>query len=472
MCGSLTWKVLPRWVTDTTGRREAGGSFSCTLCMQARDLPFAHLRGTALARDEPRVADKGVGRDRRRHMRRARLGGLLAIAATSLPLLAGTTAVAASQRTTPTIGKQAAELMGSDTVALDYFGVSVATSGTTVVVGAPNHAKDVGRAYVFTNTAAGWKQAAELKGSDTVGGDYFGYSVAVSGTTVVVGAPGVVAVPAENGLPASPGRAYVFTKTAVGWTQVAELKGSDTVTNDNFGVSVATSGTTAVVGAPGHASFAGRAYVFAKTAAGWTQVAELKGSDTVSNDNFGVSVATSGTTAVVGAPGHGGFAGRAYVFTDRAAGWKQAAELKGSDTVSNDNFGLSVATSHTTVVVGAYDHASSGGRAYVFTKQGGGWKQAADLKGSDTIVGDGFGISVAASGTTVVVGASAHANSAGRAYVFTRTATGWKQAAELKGSDTVAADFFGYSVATSGTTVVVGAYAHASFAGRAYLFDV
>ncbi|MFZ2057165.1 MAG: FG-GAP repeat protein [Acidimicrobiales bacterium] len=356
-------------------------------------------------------------------MRRSRLGGLLAIAATSLPLLAGTTAVAASPRTTPTIGKQIAALMGSDTIALDYFGISVATSGTTVVVGAPNHAKDAGRAYVFTNTAAGWKQAAELKGSDTVGGDYFGYSVAASGKTVVVGAPGVVAAPAGNGLPAtvgSPGRAYVFTRTAAGWTQAAELKGSDTVTDDNFGVSVATSGTTAVVGAPGHASFAGRA----------------------------------------------------YVFTNQGAGWKQAAELKGSDTVTDDNFGLSVATSHTTVVVGAYDHASSAGRAYVFTRQGAGWKQAAELKGSDTIVGDGFGISVATSGTTVVVGASAHANSAGRAYVFTRTATGWKQVAELKGSDTVATDFFGYSVATSGTAVVVGAYAHASFAGRAYLFDV
>jgi hypothetical protein len=374
----------------------------------------------------------------------------------------------------PTIGKQIAELTGSDTVALDYFGISVAASGTTVAVGAPNHAKDVGRAYVFSNTPAGWKQA-ELKGSDTVDGDYFGYSVATSGTTVVVGAPGVVAAPAGNGLPAtvgSPGRAYVFTKTAAGWTQVAELKGSDTVTNDNFGVSVATSGTTVVVGAPGHASFAGRAYVFTKTAADWTQVAELKGSDTVANDNFGLSVATSHTTVVVGAPGHAGFAGRAYVFTNQGTGWKQAAELKGSDTVANDNFGLSVATSHTTVVVGAYDHAGSAGRAYVFTRQGGGWKQVAELKAFDTVVGDGFGVSVATSGTTVVVGASAHANSAGRAYVFTRQGDGWKQVAELKGSDTVAADFFGYSVATSGTTVVVGAYAHASFAGRAYLFEV
>ena len=76
--------------------------------------------------------------------------------------------------------------MGSDTVTLDYFGISVATSDTTVVVGAPNHAKDVGRAYVFTNTAAGWTQVAELKGSDTVTNDNFGVSVATSGTMTVV----------------------------------------------------------------------------------------------------------------------------------------------------------------------------------------------------------------------------------------------------------------------------------------------
>ena len=93
-------------------------------------------------------------------------------------------------------------------------------------------------------TAGGWKQAAELKGSDTVAGDYFGYSVAISGTTAVVGAPDH----AEHA-----GRAYVFTKTATGWKQVAELKGSDTVAGDDFGDSVAISGTTAVVGADGHA---------------------------------------------------------------------------------------------------------------------------------------------------------------------------------------------------------------------------
>jgi len=96
----------------------------------------------------------------------------------------------------------------------------------------------------------------------------------------------------------------------------AELKGSD----DYFGGSVAISGTTAVVGAEGHASDAGRAYVFTKTAASWKQVAELKGSDTVADDDFGNSVAISGTTAVVGAPNHPTYAGRACSRPEARAG--------------------------------------------------------------------------------------------------------------------------------------------------------
>jgi hypothetical protein len=156
-------------------------------------------------------------------------------------------------------------------------------------------------------------QLAILKGSDTVGYDYFGYKVAISGTTAVVGA---------DGYGNSAGRAYVFTKTAGTWTQVAELKGSDTTAGDSFGQgdqfgqSVAISGTTAIVGAEGHDYTAGRAYLFTKTATGWRQTAELKAGLWEGRDLFKFvdSVAISGTTVMVGAPSDDNLAGRAYVF--------------------------------------------------------------------------------------------------------------------------------------------------------------
>jgi hypothetical protein len=107
----------------------------------------------------------------------------------------------------------------------------------------------------------------------------------------------------------------------------------------------------------------------------------------------------------------------------------------------------------------------------VFTKAATGWRQTAELKGSDTAVMDNFGGSVAASGSTIVVGAEL-AEVAGRAYVFTRVGTRWRQTDELKGSDTAADDFFGASVALTGSVLVAGAYGHADWAGRAYVFGL
>ncbi len=361
----------------------------------------------------------------------------------------------------PLVGKQVAELRGSGTVAGDNFGYAAAISGTAAVVGAYGHGNFAGRAYVFTKTSRGWKQTAELKGSDTVAGDDFGTAVAISGATAVVGA---------NGSHGRAGRAYVFTKTSRGWKQTAELKGSDTVAGDEFGTAVAVSGATAVVGAWIHAKSAGRAYVFTKTAAGWKQAAELKVAHAAADDEFGASVAVSGSSVVVGAPGPAKGGSSAYLFSKTRTGWKQVTRLTGSDTAMSDAFGYSVTISGSIAVVGAYHHASVSGRAYVFTRTKAGWKQAAELRSSDATAGDMFGYRVAVSGTTAVVGALNHASFAGRAYLFTKTAAGWKQAAELKGSDTAAGDEFGSAVAISGATAVVGAPGHAN-AGRTYVFQ-
>ncbi|MGO9290672.1 MAG: hypothetical protein ACLQIJ_18225 [Polyangia bacterium] len=394
-------------------------------------------------------------------MRTSRIASLVAVGAIFLPLLASTAStVAASPRATLGIGKRLAELKASDAATNASFGWSVAVSGGTAVVGANGYGDGAGRAYVFTKSGDIWKQAAELQGSDTVAYDGFGCSVAIAGTTVVVGAPGH----ANNA-----GRAYVFAKSATGWEQTAELKGSDTISgnNDGFGAAVAISGTTMVVSAPGYASNTGRAYVFTKMAGVWTQVAELQGSGLAADDDFGSSVAIAGPTVVVGA-----YAGsRAYVFTKTETGWKQAARLQGSGVVVDNEFGTSVAVSGGTAVVGACGAATLPGRVYIFTKSGDIWKQAAELQASDTVADDDFGGSVAIAGPTIVVGAEWIDARAGRAYFFTKTRFGWKQALELKASDTVANDRFGTAVAISGTTAVIGAYNHANFSGRAYVFE-
>ena len=368
---------------------------------------------------------------------------------------------------TPTVGEQVAELAPPGAPAYDWFGNSVAVSGNTIVVGAPAVAgasSGFGRAYVFTRASAGWHESAELMGSASMAHDWFGDAVAISGGTIVVGAPSVsVQTP---GL----GRAYVFTRTGTGWHQSGELAGNGTTPGDLFGVSVAVSGRTVVVGAPSHASKAGAAYVFTNAGGQW-QGQELKGSDTVAKDDFGDSVAISGSTIVVGAFDHASEAGRAYVFTKSSAGWRQSAELVGSDTVAGDGFGVSVAISGETVAVGSGLAATDAGRGYLFTKGTTGWHQAAELVGSGIVAGDDFGDSVAVSGSTVVVGTFAHALGAARAYLFVKRPTGWRHSTDLAASGATGDDEFGYSVAVSGSTIAVGAYGHDLGVGRVYVFE-
>jgi hypothetical protein len=185
-------------------------------------------------------------------------------------------------------------------------------------------------------------------------------------------------------------------------------------------------------------------------------------------------------------------AGAAYVFVRNGTTWTQQAYLKASNTDVFDSFGSSVTVSGDTAVVGALVEASNAtgvngdqsdnsairaGAAYVFGRNGTIWSQQAYLKASNTDAGDQFGVSVAVSGETVVVGASAEASKAtgvngdqtddsailaGAAYFFVRNGTTWSQEAYLKASNTDASDSFGFSVAASGDTAVVGAIGESS----------
>ena len=239
------------------------------------------------------------------------------------------------------------------------------------MVGAEGDDSDKGSAYVFVKPSGGWSnmtQTAKLTASDGAADDEFGYSVSVSGDTVVVGA---------DGDDSYQGSAYVFVKSSGGWanmTQTAKLTASDGVEIDLFGFSVSVSGDTLVVGAIGDDGIQGSAYVFVKPSGGWanmTQTAKLKASDRAVGDFFGF-VSISGDTLVVGAYGDDSNKGSAYVFVKPSGGWSnmtQTAKLTALDGVGDDNFGNSVSVSGDTVVVGAYgddDDGSSSGSAYVF----------------------------------------------------------------------------------------------------------
>ncbi len=428
---------------------------------------------------------------------------------------------------------QSAYLKASNSGAGDQFGSAIAVAGNTVVVGAPtedssgtgvnsnsqadNSAADSGAVYVYVQSGGIWTQQAYLKASNTSANAAFGWSVAMSGETLVVGAA------TEGGS----GAAYVFVRSGTVWSQQAFLKPAVIDPADGYGSAIGISGDTIVVAAPfedsngtgsnsgaqnnNSLSESGAIYVYQRSGTTWPQQAYIKASNPDSVDLFGSAVAISGDTIVAGAPredsngqgintatGANNSAlesGAAYVFVRSGGTWSQQAYMKSSNSDAGDQFGRSAAIDGDTILVGAPNESSAGtgvngntqidnsapqaGAVYAFVRAGTTWTQQAYMKASNTSIppqgqdGDNFGYSIAIAGNLAVIGAQLEdsngtgvnsntqsnesATNAGAAYLFQRAGTVWSQAAYLKASNTEAVDLFGIRVAISPDYAVVGA---------------
>ena len=352
------------------------------------------------------------------------------------------------------------------------FGTSVALSEDTLVVGEPNENRgftgvnppiipgifehESGAAYVFTRNGITWSEQAYIKASNTDEDDGFGTSVAISGDTLVIGAPdeesGIPGVQSDNTTRRA-GAAYVFTRTGTTWTQEAYLKAPDPDIDDDFGASVAVSGGLIAVAAHRDDSGgvgvnsgleadnslwrSGAVHVFRRSGSAWVADAFLKASNPGTEDGFGHSLAILNNTLVVGSFGEDSSAtgvnspgqadnsadssGAAYVFFRSNGAWQQEAYLKASNTDAGDFFGLSVAVATNAVLVGAPfeggrasllnygsqtdNSLQNSGAAYLFRREGGHWSQHAYVKASTPDSSDWFGNAVGIHGEFMVVGA-------------------------------------------------------------------
>lgn len=360
------------------------------------------------------------------------------------------------------------ELLASDKAAGAEFGFAVGIDGETSVVAAYRDSSTVplaGAAYVFERQQGVWTETAKLMASDPDVMDRFGDAVAIDGDTIVIGSR------YDQDAGYGTGAVYTYDRIDGVWTFGQELTASDMAQSTLFGQSVDIDGDRIVVGAEsGHGEVLpqvniGSVYIFERTAGVWSQVDKVWASDYATQDRFGVSVDLEDDRLLVGSrqdDDNGTDSGSAYVYEHDGSGWVESAKLLASDGLAADQFGRDVALEGDVAVIGALvgdGVVAQSGAAYVFEHDGSGWAETAKLAADDGENGDFFGTSVALSGDTVAVGAWADddgGSQAGAAYVFERQGSKWPQTRKLLAGSTAPLEFFGHDVALDGRNLLVG----------------
>lgn len=365
-------------------------------------------------------------------------------------------------------------LSAGDGAANAYFGYAVSVSGNLAAVGAYGADSGRGAVYLFAQNQGGadqWQQVRKIRVIGGQPGDYFGFSVSLSGDTLAVGAPG------DDAWGQDAGQIYVFSRNingADGWGLLARVGSADLSPGARLGHSVSLDVNLLVAGAP----FAetggvqtGAAYVFHRAHApqDFGQVVRLAASDGAAGDRFGLAVSASDGRVAVGAPmddnTQGVDVGATYLYGSDEGGFNQWGLIqKFVRGLGGHQFGFAVSLCGPWLLVGA-PNADLGpgpfGLAYLFERNQGGtdaWGQVRVLTGSPSGA-PRFGAAVAVDGQKALVGASNEDTSGGAVHVFGRDEGGWGNwgpVGRLRAQGMAANDYFGSSVAMDGNLAVVG----------------
>ncbi|HET6616712.1 MAG TPA: choice-of-anchor B family protein, partial [Gemmatimonadota bacterium] len=277
--------------------------------------------------------------------------------------------------------------------AMAGFGVMVAVSEDQVLVAEPNDVRAQGAVYVYGKQSGSWTEVGRLTAENGARGNLFGVSLATSGERVIVGAP------AQGGA----GAAYVFQRDGDSWRQVARLTASGGA-SDSLGSSVAIDGNLAIVGAGGADSARGAVYVFRADRSGrWTEAGRIAApAGSTPDDRFGDVLALHGTSAIVAAARADSGRGAVYVYG--GDGWTQQARIAPDSLTANARFGSAIKVGEDVALIGAPGFNGFRGAVHVYRPEGSGWTHVGPIP-FQGMPQERFGSSIAISRDEVWIGA-------------------------------------------------------------------
>lgn len=360
-------------------------------------------------------------------------------------------------------------LVANDGRALDGFGHALAADQDLLLVGSPraDHGagiSEAGSAYLFTKQAGVWQQTVRLDPSSPSSQARFGESVALEGNTLVIGSPGAFTGSVDTG------RVSVFERSSGVWFERAVLSGSGSTGEDRFGMAVALSGTTIAIGAPDddfHQAYGGRVFLYVRSATGWVEQGILSPALSTSPELFGVALVLQGDTLIVSAPGHeiagvGKGAGAVHVYQRSGTTWTLVKTYLAGSPQAGERLGAALCLEGNRLAAGSprfFSHGPEAGRVMLFELAGPSTSPVAEFYPDGVSIGANFGRSVALkSGLLAVAGptSSGELQEEGKVWLFGESGNDWVDLDSVQDPKPDLMEHFGADILVVGDELIVG----------------
>lgn len=353
------------------------------------------------------------------------------------------------------------------------LGYSMAGYGNFLVAGAVkdviNSTEDIGSIHLYKRDGDDWKRTAMKIDPDIKFNGFFGGSVGISSTHIIVGA-----AYADDGANTREGKTYIIPYDADGSIGTATtLQPGDGAKDDYFGSSVAIDGDFAVIGArakdfgivPNQIQGAGKVYIYQRNGDTWIQAATLLAPDRAHSDQFGSSVVIAGDYLAVGSPQKRidpyNQAGKVYVYQRSGSNWNLIKEITDDMPLNQEFFGSALCLKDNWLFIGGPSTSNGVGFVSAYTINGNNVTFHSKIEGSEPQLNNYFGNSIACLNNVLLIGAPGAdvyaSRKQGKAYAFQLVNNQWTERAILTSSQTEDHIRFGHSVALASEFGIAGA---------------
>ena len=329
-------------------------------------------------------------------------------------------------------------------------GASLVLSGDTLMAGAPFGTIEPGVVHIQRSSGAAWEAIASLRAPDAIVGDEFGRALATHGSLLVVGAPGQYE---------GRGAAYLFEYGSLGWTFKQSLVTTGLSPGARFGFSVAIDGDRIAVGAPGHTD-RGAVITFRRTGGAWLRDAELTSDQVSPSANLGFRVGLTGSALWASAPYDQGYTGAIVQYDGTQQAWKEVGVLRAEEARGGEYFGYGLSVTEQGIHVGRLQFQNLGDvLIYEVPSAGQLASNPTHIMNPVTSTRGWFGYSLARAGDALIVGQPLFDGQVGRAYLYRLQNDQWTLESEtLDLTAAQAGDRLGYAVALSQAVAAAGLY--------------